>query len=329
MICTNCFANEGLRLLASSLAKGVPKRCNRCGGNGIPIDKDTLYEIAGRFFVTGSVPPHQPHSTPVFQLSDHPDMESVNFKSSLREDYEAIRAEGGVYVFHYGLPMWRVGLTTPHEVLESGGDSAVETVRAIIQAASAVVLANGTSLYRTRLGEVSAEATAFDAPPKGAITEHSRFDSVDCEILYAAPNIETCLHECRVTVADEITLATLRVQRDLRLLDLTQRFEEPGPLPFDSYEITIKTLCYEGEREYNCCRLLAREIHAAGYDGFQYNSYFSLVKPEPLTNVAIFGRPIAAGLISLASVNRVRLRGVTYDFSLGPADADLGAMSAK
>ncbi|MEJ0070738.1 MAG: RES domain-containing protein [Pseudomonadota bacterium] len=54
----------------------------------------------------------------------------------------------------------------------------------------------------------------------------AQIDSPGFPILYGAQDVEGCVHECRVTLEDELFFASLSPSRTLRLLDLTHLLEE-------------------------------------------------------------------------------------------------------
>lgn len=65
----------------------------------------------------------------------------------------------------------------------------------------------------------------YHAPPVGH-RGNGRLDAEDFPVMYASQDVEVCVHECRVTVEDQLYMATLAPVRDLRLLDLTAVLEE-------------------------------------------------------------------------------------------------------
>jgi hypothetical protein len=148
------------------------------------------------------------------------------------------------------------------------------------------------SLYRIRTNVRSAvgEAASYDAPPNAAKRKPGRYDDTDFPVLYAAFDIETCIHECRCTVVDEIVLATFHANRDLTTID------------FQDLRLSVAT-----EDEYPKCRMLARRMLELHVDGFTlqamslftilltYRSFFSSIKADELTNIALFGHPSAMG----------------------------------
>jgi hypothetical protein len=103
-----------------------------------------------------------------------------------------------------------------------------------------VELAPLTMLYRIRLNlddSKKFDEGQYDSPPGTKRRGFSRFDNHKLPILYASPNLQVCIHECRVTLADDIFIASLFPTRTLSLIDLTGNFEQPDDIdPFDDLE---------------------------------------------------------------------------------------------
>lgn len=69
---------------------------------------------------------------------------------------------------------------------------------------------------------------------------------------------------------------------------------------------------------YPITREIALVAKAIGFDGIVYPSYFSLVKPNAVANLAIFGRPIGSGAVGVQAINRPQLKSATYEVRMGP-----------
>ena len=136
---------------------------------------------------------------------------------------------------------------------------------------------------------------AFDTPPLSLKKDPGRFDDVGVPVFYGAFDIETCLHECRVALIDEVVLATFEAIRALRILNLFDAIAEPQPSdPWNSVGILMDKLCNSSMREYKKCRTIAHAALKAGYEGILVKSYYSQVKDKPLPNILLFGFPEAA-----------------------------------
>lgn len=326
MLCSECFKNEGLKLEAQQIGSDDNSICKNCtSSTGKKLTDEQLHLLMQRFFVHGSVPQNVGGYASVYRWSDNREMESVTFRSALQLDYELIRERTGLVLFHYGPPLWRLGLTDHYEALEGGQQEVSQALDDIIERSVTITLPVDSKLYRVRsnMRQDPLLPSSFDTPPDSVRTKNGRFDTLEIPVFYAAWDVETCLHECRVVVADEITLATLRTNQELRLINIADSFKEKvGSTPFENIEVLMNKLCGTNELEYPKCRLIAEGIRHAGYDGFKFKSYYSQVKTEPLSNIALFGHPIAEEKLKLESVNRVKLEQVNYAYSLGPVFED-------
>ena len=98
-----------------------------------------------------------------------------------------------------------------------------------------------------------------------------------------------------------------------------------------------------GSHAYPITRAIAATAAQAGFDGLLYTSYFSMLrtgapaletiwgmsirrfaeaaeyeKSDFISNIALFGRPISAGDVSVIGRNRLVIRRVSYEFNMGP-----------
>jgi hypothetical protein len=321
MLCTKCFKNEGLRLEAEKLCLGDAVQCSVCGSsNGRAITRGDAHDLLTKFFVRGSESLVIAGHVPVYKVTDNKGFMSGTFDSPLEDDYQLLIEHYGLGVFHNAPAEWRMGMTDHYHELTLSYPEALKTLDQIIGVTTRRVLAGGTKLYRLRTNiknEVTAP-TSYDAPSIEAKRKPGRYDDNDIPLLYAAFDIETCIHECRCTVIDEIVLATLCTTRDLTLVDLQELNEPPPFTPFQCVGHFLYGMSVATEEEYPKCRMLARRMLELGVDGFSYRSFFSSVKPKSLTNVALFGYPIRDGKVVLSSLNRVKIDRIDYGFSLGP-----------
>ncbi|WP_201782543.1 RES family NAD+ phosphorylase, partial [Flavobacterium akiainvivens] len=196
--------------------------------------------------------------------------------------------------------------------------------------------------YRIRKNLSSPESEEqYDSAPDSCLGQN-RLDSTGLPILYASQNLELCVHECRVTMADNTYVATLQPTRSLKFLDLTHILHE-NVGEFESLDIAIHMLFSAPEHSYDICREIAKAAHIHGYDGLIYPSYFSTLgtgstpfptllgfsirqfeelkdyaRAQVIENIAIFGRPLRDGKIIVRSINRVVLNKVEYDLRFGP-----------
>jgi hypothetical protein len=147
-----------------------------------------------------------------------------------------------------------------------------------------------------------------------------------------------------VSVEDDLYIATLRPQRDLQVLDLTEIVQDDAT-EFESLDIAIHMLFLAGAHSYEISREIAAAANAAGLAGIVYPSYFSVVrtgrmpietaygislrrfkgheahaKSQIIANLALFGRPVSTGGISVECVNRLLLTRIAYDGVFGPVE---------
>jgi hypothetical protein len=101
------------------------------------------------------------------------------------------------------------------------------------------------------------------------------------------------------------------------------------------------------DHSYDVSQAIAQAARTAGLPGLLYPSYFSLLRTggspfettygishrrvrhladyeraKMVPNIAVFGRPLAEGIVELRCINRVVIRRAEYDFSFGPSAID-------
>lgn len=217
-------------------------------------------------------------------------------------------------------------------------------IRQILDAYPKLTFGTDEVFYRLRKEPKDpAVAGEYDSPPDSFLGKY-RFDSTSLPILYASQDLEVCIHECRVSVEDEFYIGTLRPQRELQLLDLTEVVQDDAT-EFESIDIAVHMLFLAGAHSYEISREVAIAANAAGLDGIIYPSYFSVVrtgrmpietaygislrrfkgheehaKAQIIPNLVLFGRPVMAGSVSVECVNRLLLTRIIYDGVFGPVD---------
>ena len=197
--------------------------------------------------------------------------------------------------------------------------------------------------YRLRTNPAdAANVTEFDSPPENFLGR-GRFDSKRLPIMYASPDLEVCIHECRVSAEDELFVATLAPKQDLRFLDLTALLPYEHETEFESLDMATHLLFLAGSHSYEIARDIAWAAHEEGFNGILYPSYFSMLRTgfmpfetvfgishrkierfadreraKAIPNMAVFGRPIDEGLVQVKCINRLRLERVAYHYHFGP-----------
>ena len=91
--------------------------------------------------------------------------------------------------------------------------------------------------------------------------------------------IETCIHECRTTVADDLYLAILNPTKDLHVLNLAKIIQDDST-EFESLDIGVHMLFMAAEHSYELSREIAVGVKNVGLDGLIYPSYFSSLQTE-------------------------------------------------
>ena len=216
-------------------------------------------------------------------------------------------------------------------------------IDAILSSYPIVTMDRSQYYYRLRIDPNKPDdISEYDTPPTTVHRRsYGRLDSPDNNLIYLSSDLETCIHECRATVEDNIYVATLKVNKDLRLLDLTAYFDEECT-EFESVRLAVHHLFLASSHSYRISRHLANAIREKGYDGVIYPSYFSHIRNgnDPFVdnyvglsyfvykkhyadiyqvrNYAIFGFPIQDGKLEVVSINHVRIKQVKYDMILCP-----------
>ena len=343
-LCAKCFTDQGLRLEAMRIGVESEECCPNCGAtDGSKLDKEGVKSLAHRFFVRGTYHRTTYGGAPIIQMNEHHyGKTNIKVPEALKDDVALIEKCAGIGFFYYGPNMWMVGEVSPLNALQDEEQRAGVITR-IMAAYPTLTLRPSDIFYRLRIGPSNPSAKhEYDSPPKAG---GYRFDSQELPILYASPDLEVCIHECRVSLEDELYVGTLQPARDLTVLDLTEVVFEDKDTEFESLDIAMFMLFQAGEHSYEICRDIAMTANAAGLDGIVYPSYFSpmLTGQVPIEtayglsmrrfkryrtharaqvspNIALFGRPVRKGSVSVKCVNRLVVTKIMYDRVLGPVD---------
>ena len=344
LLCSNCFVDEGLRIDAIKHGLEQGGNCPNCSSpTGRKLTKDQVEGLAWRFFVSGTTVRTEYGGAPVIQFNGHHYGKSdISPSPWLKDDIKLIEDAAKIGFFHYGPRLWMVGEVEPlKDLLDPTKRSQI--IGRVLSEYPEKMLARDSAFYRLRIGpEHPANPDQYDSPPI-ALAGKGRLDSVGFPVMYGSQDIDICIHECRATVEDDIYVATLKPQRDMRLLDLTHVLEE-NATEFDSLDMAIHMLFLARSHSYEISRAIALAAKDAGFDGLIYPSFFSLVRtgghpfetayglslrrhhPEAakyaraftIPNLALFGRPIQELSVRLHCVNRLVLTQVGYLGHFGP-----------
>lgn len=330
-LCTLCLKNIGLRLEAEQVASDTGPQCPTCGQTGgRVVNLAAAEQIMHRFFVHGSIPPEICGPAPLYEFNTYQYPGDVAFATELDEDLRLLSEFLHVGLFHYGPALWRLGYTEHYTALRGNGalepalegEERARVWNKVLARCAVKTIGPDVRVFRVRKGEVLPPALPehFDTPPESAPGQ-GRYDSELLPVFYGTEDVETCLHESRVTLADWIAVGSFVPARPLRLLDLADDIDDStAQTPFERVDILMAKLAFAGTEDYDLCREMATKVHALGVDGFYYKSYFAQAHKRSLRNIALFGRPAREGKLRLISVNRVRLESVEYKFRFGPTN---------
>jgi hypothetical protein len=343
--CSNCFSDRGLRLDAERIGQDVSGACPNCGVHGLKkLSAPGVGALAHRFFVWGSMRRARFGAAPLIQFNEH-QQTSIDVAPWLAHDVELIERLLGMGFFHYGPRLWMIGEVEPLKDLQKSKNRQAIVDRILAEYPTRT-LSQTESFYRIRVSpNAPSDPSQYDSPPPQS-AGRGRLDSSGQPVLYGSTDLEVCVHECRVTAEDDLFVATLSPKRPLRLLDLSVLLKEEDITEFESLDISVHMLFLAGKHSYKITRSIADAARVAGYDGLVYPSYFSLLRigqmpfqttygishrripqyqnheqAKAIPNLALFGRPVASGSVSVNCINRLILSRVGYDFHFGPTGA--------
>ncbi len=345
VLCSACFLDHGLKLDAERYGIRHAFPCPNCGSVGTRKLTPYLAQVlASQFFVRGSVNKTPYGAAPIVQLN-HASFGKGDYTGSpwLQKDVALISEKCRIGLFHYGPRLWMIGQVEPLIAL-CEPSTRTSVVDRIVKEYPERTLNKDVIVYRLRANPAKPGApTEYDSPP-AAFLGKGRLDSPQNPVLYCSQDIEGCVHECRVTVEDQLFLASLQATKNLRLLDLTVLLREENVTEFESLDMAVHMLFFAASHSYNISRAIADAAKQAGFDGLVYPSYFSQVRSGDMPfetaygisirrfesseryatmgtfpNVAIFGRPVSDGRLRVSCINRVVLHKVGYDIRFGPA----------
>lgn len=344
LLCSDCFADEGLRIDAAKHGLEQQDACPNCKSTeGRKLTKKHIEGLAWRFFVSGTTVRCDYGAAPVIQCNEyHYGKSDISPSPWLKNDIKLIEDAAKIGFFHYGPRLWMVGEVEPLKALQ---DLAMrpQVVDRVLKEYPARELIEGTKFYRLRIGpNRPADPMEYDSPP-ATHTGNGRLCSPGFPVMYGSQDIDTCIHECRAAAEDDIYVATLKTRHDLRLLDLTHLLEEDCT-EFESLDMAIHMLFLARSHSYEISRTIALAARDAGFDGVIYPSFFSLIRTgghpfetayglslrrfhprrnqyaEAFTiqNLALFGRPLEKGIVGVECINRLILTQVGYRGHFGP-----------
>lgn len=344
LVCSNCFNDHGLKLDAERMGVESIDPCPNCGSkNSKQLTNTGLATLTHRYFVWGSLRRAKYGAAPLFQFNEYRKTE-VNFNPWLEPDVRLVERLLGIGFFDYGPRLWMLGEIQPLKALELV-KKRPSIISRILQEYPERILTGTDSFYRIRVNpDNPSNKNQYDSRPP-EIKGNGRLDFKGEAILYGSADLETCIHECRVSAEDDIFVATLCPSNKLRLLDLSVLLPEAeGVTEFESLDLAVHMLFLAGRHTYKITKAIAKSVYAAGFDGLVYPSYFSLLRlgnmpfqtiygisqrrvaqlqaheqSKTVPNIALFGRPVTTGAIEVVSIDRLILSRVGYEYHFGPS----------
>ncbi|TKB27449.1 RES domain-containing protein [Desulfopila sp. IMCC35006] len=343
--CSNCFEDHGLKIDAQKIGIVDDITCPVCKAvDGYKLKMVHLETLAYGYFVWGSLVRCDYGAAPCVQFNNH-QKNSIGVPEWCKNDVNLISQILGVGFFHYGPRMWMVGEVEPLKDLQKDA-TRPQIVKRIVSEYPQRILDQNTLFYRIRKEpKKPTNPEEYDSPPSN-LSGSGRFESNKIPVLYASPDLEVCVHESRFTAEDELYVATLSASSELNLLDMSVLLNEGnGVTEFESLDMAVHMLFLASSHSYHITKSIAISAHDAGYDGIIYPSYFSLLRTgatpfetvygishrmipqyrdyeeaKSIPNLAIFGRPVAEGKVSIKCINKLIMRKVSYDFHFGIAE---------
>lgn len=344
LLCSGCFVDEGLRIDAFKHGIEHDSRCPKCNSiAGRKLSKQHIEALAWRFFVSGTTMRCEYGAAPIIQCNEqHHGKSDISPSPWLKGDIKLIEEAIGVGFFHYGPRLWMVGEVEPLKALQDP-KKRIKIIERVLTEYPGKTLAKDLAFYRLRVSpEDPADPREYDSPPI-ALTGRGRLDSAGFAVMYGSQDLDICIHECRATAEDDIFFATLKLERDMRLLDLTHVLKD-DVTEFESLDMAIHMLFLARAHSYEISRAIALAAKAAGFDGLIYPSFFSLIRtgghpfettyglslrrfhPQAeeygraftIENFALFGHPIKSGSARVHCINRLVLTQVGYRGHFGP-----------
>jgi len=195
-------------------------------------------------------------------------------------------------------------------------ENAIGIVDKVLERCRKFILPKGTRFYRIRKNpRSSTDPASYDSLP--AHHRSSRLSQGINPIMYGAFDVETCVHESRCRIDDEICIATMETLIDLNTIDLGDAPYRAGEeTPWTSPSIFLSQVMRSPRHDE--CQIIGERAFQHGISAVQFPSFFSQILDQEHANIAIFGHPLAERKVKIHSYNRVKLERVRYAYILGP-----------
>lgn len=320
ILCSECFKDFGLRLEAENFGVKNKKTCPNCDSHrGFKLTKEQLNELCFSFFVQNSSYKAIYGGAPLIQYNEaHFNLDDdIDFSKFIQEDIELFRKHLKIGFFYYGPRLCYLGENTPLKSFLQHGNSkeCKEALKTLLEHSEIKYYDENNIFYRLRKNPADPfKESEYDSAPKGT----GRFNDSGFKLMYASNDIETCVHECRVKMNDELYMVTLKPTKKLKLLDLT-KINDPYEYDlFESFDYAMNLLFNADKNSYTACRKIAKYIARFKFDGLLSNSYFNNYLKKKTINVTLFGNPIKEGKVKIIGINRLFVNKMHYDISFGP-----------
>ena len=317
MLCSKCFNDFGLIKTVESIGIDNNCICENCKkSDGFKITKEQLEDVCMNYFIDGTFCKSN-YGGSCLVMYNYVQKTEIKVPKFLKNDIKLLEDNLGIGFFYYSPRLYNLGLVEPlDELLDK--KTRKKAINNIISKFPSKIIDENFKLFRLRKNPVYPNKNSeYDSPPNKFRSNYGRFDSKNINILYASENIEICIHECRVTLADELYIANLSPTKSLKLLDLTNHIDEQVA-PFESLNLAIQFIFEAENHSYEITRDIAKYLKIAGYDGVVYNSYFNKIKPIQIPNIAIFGSPIRNKKIKIDCINKLIIKEANYSYIFGP-----------
>ncbi len=337
-----CFKDQGLHLDAEKIGVENNSVCPNCNQTkGRKLTNTLLDYLAYRFFVWGSLNKFEFGAAPLIQYNQR-QTTSIIVNGNLSSDIKVFEKYLEIGFFDYGPRAWMWGEIVPLKRLQRSSTRA-KIIDRIFESYPIVHISSATKFYRVRANPQNPDnPDQYDSPPIGK-SKKGRLNPKSIPVMYGSPDLQVCIHECRVSAEDNVYVATLAPKNKLKLLDLTELLIEPNVTEFESLDLAVHMLFLAGKTAYKITNEIAKAAIERGFDGILYPSYFSLLRigempyqtvlgishrripmlndserAKSIPNYALFGRPIETGAVSLLSINKLMISKVEYEYHFGP-----------
>jgi hypothetical protein len=344
ILCSECFKDYGLAIQARLIGEKSDVACSNCNAcDGYHLDSNGITLLSKAFFINGTTHRTEYGKTSLVMFNKN-QKNSIVVSNALQHDIDLISEKTGIGFFYYAPPLWMVGEISPlNQLLSEEAETKNKIIKQIIETYPKITLDSSNIFYKLRKNPKYPNShNEYDSSPN---PESGRIGSEKLPILYSSYNLETCIHECRVTALDDLYFATLAPQKALYMLDLSILLAEARNVStFESLDMAIQMLFLSGEHSYCITQNIASQACSAGFDGIIYPSFYNQLIPETdplqtsfglsnrkfpgmkdyfdkivIKNIAIFGKPIQEGKVTINNINRLVLRWIPYQYDLGPA----------